>query len=123
MPMDRLGRAEWITKGEFHLRLGRWFRESDEPLIGDPSAHPLTAWLWVRDGHRLARLCADTTRPAVAEYIALLRHHGELDWIVVPSARGQPTKVAFGPDRVTVEGFHLYVDPSTVPRRELPSTG
>lgn len=122
MPMDRLGRAEWITKGEFHIRLGRWLRETDEPVIGDPAAHPLTAWLWVRDGHRLARLCADTTRAAVAEYIALLRgHHGELDWSIVPSARGQPTKVVFGPERVSIEGFHLYVDPSTVPRRELPT--
>jgi hypothetical protein len=119
--MERLGRGEWITKGEFHLRLGRWFRDSAEPLIGDPGAHPLTAWLWIRDGHRLARLCADTTRTAVAEYMGLLRaHHGELDWAIIASARGQPTKIAFGPDRVTVEGFHLYVDPSTVPSREMP---
>jgi hypothetical protein len=53
--------------------------------------------------------------------MGLLRaHHGELDWAIIASARGQPTKIAFGPDRVTVEGFHLYVDPSTVPSREMP---
>jgi hypothetical protein len=124
MPMQRLGRGEWISKGEFHVRLGRWFRETDEPTIGDPGAHPRTAWVWIRDGHRLARLYADTTRAGAAEYIALLRsHHGELEWSIVSSARGQPTKVAFGPERRTLEGFHLYIDPTTVPRRALPARG
>ena len=122
MPMDRIGRGEWVSKSEFHRRLDRWFRDSDEHTIGDPDAHPLTAWVWIRDGHRLAKLCADTTRTAVADYIALLRsRNGALDWSIVPSARGQPTKIVFGPDRTSVDGFHLYVDPSTLPRRELPS--
>ncbi|MGH7504258.1 MAG: hypothetical protein ACRELX_01340 [Longimicrobiales bacterium] len=123
MAMQRLGRGEWITRSEFQFRLLRWYRESDEAVIGDPDAHPLTAWVWIRDGHHLAKLCADTTRAAVAAYILLLRgHHGELEWSVIPSARGQPTKIAFGADRTTIEGFHLYVDPTTVPRRERPGS-
>jgi hypothetical protein len=118
--MQRLGRGDWISKREFHSRLSRWYRESNEPVIGDAGAHPLTAWVWVRDGHRLAKLCADTTRGAVAEYILMLRgQHGEVEWSVVASARGQPTKVAFGPDRRTIEGFHLYADPATVARRDI----
>jgi len=119
MPMERLGRADWIRKGEFHSRLRRWFRETDEELIGDPGAHALTAWVWVRDGHRLARLNADTTRAAVGEYLALVRAlpSGDVEWSIVPSARGNYTKIAFGPERVILPSFHLYADPATVPAR------
>jgi hypothetical protein len=116
--MDRVGRAGWITKLEFHARLVRWFRETGEPVIGDPDTDRRTAWLWVRDGHRLTRLFADTTREAVGRYLDLLNENrGELDWTVVPSAAGQWTKIALGPDRVVIDGFHLYADPRTLPRR------
>lgn len=116
--MERLGRAEWITKLEFHSRLLRWHRETAEAAIGDAGADRRTAWLWIRDGHRLARLFADTTRDAVGQYLDLLHeHHGELEWTVVPSAAGRMTKIAFGPDPAVIDGFHLYVDPRTLPRR------
>jgi len=116
--MARVGRGEWITKVEFHARLNRWYRETGEGLIGDPAADGRTAWLWVRDGHRLARLFADTTREAVRQYLDLLAlHHGTVDWHVVPSSTGNLTKVAFGPERVTFDGFHLYIDPRTLPAR------
>jgi hypothetical protein len=118
MPMERVGRTDWIGKGEFHSRLRRWLRDTDEPVIGDPEAHALTAWVWIRDGHRLARLNADTTRDAVAEYVNLVRHApGDLEWSIVPSARGNLTKIAFGPDRAILPAFHLYADPATVPTR------
>lgn len=118
MPMQRLGRADWIPKLEFHSRLLRWYRETDEAAIGDPDADRRTAWLWVRDGHRLARLFADTSREAVGQYLELLsEQRGELEWTVVPSAAGQWTKIALGPDQVVIDGFHLYVDPRTLPRR------
>jgi hypothetical protein len=72
----------------------------------------------VRDGHRLARLNADTTRDAVAQYMALVQAApGDLEWSVVPSARGNLTKIAFGPDRLILPSFHLYADPATVPSR------
>lgn len=120
MPMDRIARAEWISKSEFHSRLRRWYRETDESVVGDPDADNRTAWVWIRDGHRLARLNADTTREAVGEYLELLRSlPGEIDWHVVPSARGNLTKIAFGPARVTLPAFHLYADPATVPARSL----
>ena len=116
--MERLGRADWITKLEFHSRLLHWYRETEETVIGDPEADRRTAWLWIRDGHRLARLFADTTREAVGRYLELLaERRGELDWTVVPSAAGQLTKIALGPDRAVIDGFHLYVDPRTLPRR------
>lgn len=109
--MERLGRGEWITKSEFHDRLARWLRASEESVVGDPAAHRRTAWIWVRDGHMLAKLHADTTREAVVEYLNLLRtHRSPLEWTVVASATGQLTKIAFGPERLTVSGFHLYVD-------------
>ncbi len=117
MPMERTGRGEWISKSEFHSRLRRWFRDTNDAVIGDPDAHALTAWVWVRDGHRLARLNADTTRDAVAAYLELVRTLPEIDWSIVPSARGHPTKIAFGPDRIVLPAFHLYADPSTIPSR------
>jgi len=116
--MARVGRGEWITKVEFHSRLSRWHRGSAEPVIGDPRADRRTAWIWVRDGHRLARLFSDTTRDAVGEYLALVASLPRgVDWHIVKSATGQPTKVAFGPGRTIIDAFHLYIDPRTVPPR------
>ena len=118
MSMERVSRGAWITKVEFHARLGRWYRETTDPVIGDPGADRRTAWLWIRDGHRLARLFADTNREAVGEYLLLLAQlRGAVDWHVVESAAGQHTKIAFGPDRVVLDGFHLYADPRTVSPR------
>jgi hypothetical protein len=116
MPMARVGRGNWITKVEFHSRLARWYRQGSDPVVGDPNADRRTAWIWIRDGHRLARLFSDTTREAVGEYLALVAAlPAGVDWHVVRSSTGQMTKVAFGPDRVTVDGFHLYIDPRTIP--------
>jgi hypothetical protein len=116
--MARVGRGEWITKVEFHDRLARWYRETADAYVGDPDADRRTTWIWVRDGHRLARLFADTTRGAVRDYLDLLtKHRGVVDWHVVASATGQLTKVAFGPNHVTLDGFHLYIDPRTTPAR------
>lgn len=110
MPMERVEREQWITKTDFHRRIGQWYRESHEEQIGSPDAHGLTGWLWVRDGHLLAKLDADTTRSGVGEYLALLRdRRGDLVWSVVESARGQPTKIAFGDERRTIPGFYLYL--------------
>jgi hypothetical protein len=119
MPMQRVGRGEWITKPEFHARLGRWYRETDEAVVGDPEAHRRTSWIWVRDGHRLARLYADTSRDAVGEYLDLAQSlRGEIQWTVVASSTGNLTKVAFGPERLLVDGFHLYIDPRTLARSQ-----
>jgi hypothetical protein len=120
VPIEPTTRSGWISKAEFHSRLRRWYRETDESVIGDPDAHALTAWVWIRDGHLLARLNADTTRAAVAEYLALVHAlHGNVPWSVVSSARGQPTKIAFGPDRIVLPAFHLYAEPGTVTRGRL----
>jgi hypothetical protein len=109
-PMERVERDAWITKLEFHRRLEDWYRESRAPLIGDPGVPGMTGWVFVRDGHMLAKLHADTTRAGVGEYLALLRsQRGELPWYVVESARGQPTKIAFGAERRIIPGFYLYL--------------
>jgi hypothetical protein len=118
--MQRVGRGDWIAKAEFHSRLRRWYRDTDDAVVGDPAAHALTAWIWIRDGHRLARLNADTTREAVGLYLELVRSlPGDVEWSIVTSARGNLTKIAFGPERVILPAFHLYADPSTVPLRLL----
>jgi len=109
-PMERIERDAWITKLEFHRRLEEWYRQSRAPLIGDPGVPGMTGWIFVRDGHMLAKLQADTTRAGVAAYLELLRTQpGELTWHVVESSRGQPTKLAFGPERRILPGFYLYL--------------
>lgn len=120
MPMERVGRADWITKTEFHSRLERWYRDTAEPIIGDPGAQRWTAWIWVRDGHQLTKVNADTTRAGVAEYLALVRQWSDaIEWTVTESSQGKFTKVVFGPDQLAVKGFHVYADPRTLPRRLL----
>jgi hypothetical protein len=109
MAMERVERDAWISKSEFHRRLAEWHQHSEDPIVGDPDVPGLTGWLWVRDGHLLAKLDADTTRSAVGAYLALLRERrGELTWSVVESARGQATKIAFGSERRIIPGFYLY---------------
>lgn len=111
MPLERVSRADWITKAELHDRLAHWLSETEEDLVGDPRAHRRTAWVWVRDGHTLAKLHADTTRQAVAEYLVLVGlHQRRLEWTVIPSSTGHLTKIAFGPERRTIRNFHLYGD-------------
>lgn len=110
MAMQRIERDDWITRHEFHRLLADWYRNGDEPIVGDPDVPGMTGWVWVRDGHLLAKLHADTTRAGVGAYLQLLREHrGELAWAVVESARGQATKIAFGPERQVVPGFYLYL--------------
>ena len=110
MPIDRSSSKEPFTKREFHERLLRWFVDTDEDMIGDPAADGRTAWLYVRDADSLFKLHADTPRRAVEEYLRLLRaFEGKLEWSVRPSRQGKMTAVAFGPDRVKIEPFYLYV--------------
>lgn len=110
MAMERVERDAWITKVDFHRRLTDWYQRSNEPLVGDPDVPGMTGWIWVRDGHLLAKLQADTTRQAVGAYLGLLREgRGELTWSVVESARGQPTKIAFGAEQQVIPGFYLYL--------------
>lgn len=110
VPMERVEREAWITKTEFHRRLTEWYRRSSAPLIGDPEVPGMTGWVWVRDGHLLAKLDADTTRAGVGAYLDMLHERrGELSWSVVESARGQATKIAFGSERRIIPGFYLYL--------------
>lgn len=119
MPMPRNRRNDWITKLDFHSRLERWYRSTDEPTIGG-GAHRRTAWVWVRDGHLLAKLQAATTREAVAEYLELVREEPRpIAWRIVASATGRKSKIVFGRDEVVIPNFHLYAEPETVAAHRL----
>jgi len=112
MPMQRNGRTDWIGKLEFHSRLRRWFDATDEPTVAGGSAHRRTAWVWVRDGHLLAKLQAGTTREAVGEYLELVKTEPRpLAWEVVESATGRRSKIVFGSGRTAIANFHLYAEP------------
>ncbi len=108
--MERVEREAWITKHEFHGRLTHWFRHSRAPVVGDPDVPGMTGWVWVRDGHLLAKLDADTTRAGVGAYLDMLHERrGEVAWSIVESARGQQTKIAFGSEQRILPGFYLYL--------------
>ncbi|MGH7444074.1 MAG: hypothetical protein ACREKM_04320 [Longimicrobiales bacterium] len=110
MTMERVERDAWITKQEFHRRLTDWYRHGSAPLVGDPAVPGMTGWVWVREGHLLAKLNADTSRAAVGAYLDMLHERrGELSWSVVESARGQTTKIVFGSEQRVIPGFYLYL--------------
>lgn len=111
MPIEMVARSEPISKEELHYRLKAWLDSDDEPQIGDLDVQGRTPWIWIKDGVDLFRLHADTKREAVAEYSKLAEKNGsELEWTVVSSQKGNPTKVAFGPNKQIIRGFYLYID-------------
>jgi hypothetical protein len=83
---------------------------NNEPQIGDVDLQGRTPWVWIKDGVDLYNLHADTKREAVAEYLDLAKENAlELEWTIVASQKGNPTKVAFGPEKKIIRGFYLYV--------------
>jgi hypothetical protein len=111
MPMKMVTRSEPISKAELHRRLQVWMNSDNERQIGDLDVQGRTPWIWIKDGSDLFRLHSDTKREGVADYLGLANEIGsELEWTVISSQKGNPTKVAFGPNKETVRGFYLYVD-------------
>lgn len=110
MPLARVPGREPISKPVFHDRMQRWFRDTDEPLVGDPDVDGRTPWVYIRDGGAAYKLHADTPRHAVADYLRLLRSAaGDLAWTTRLSRRGKPTAVADGSEVEVIESFYLYV--------------
>ena len=106
--MERVMRADALTKGEFHERLRSWFHNTDDHVIKADVLGP-TAWVHVRDGSEIFILHADTPRHAVDRYLRLVSRYGdEMEWQVATSQRGKPTAVVFGPDRIRDTSFYLY---------------
>jgi len=110
MSMKMVNRSEPTSKEELHCRLQVWLESDDDSQIGDLDVQGRTPWIWVKDGVDLYNLHADTKREAVAKYLELVKENGsDLDWIVVPSQKGNLTKVAFGPGKKIIPGFYLYL--------------
>ena len=110
MPMMRVARHEPISKPEFHRRLKRWLESTNEVMIGPDGVDERTCWVYVRDGSQVFGLHVDTKRDAVAQYLELVRMHGDsLQWEVVESRRQRMTAVAYGPAGLRDTSFYLYL--------------
>ena len=106
--MDRVKRADALTKREFHGRLRSWLDNTDDHVI-KPDVLPPTPWIHVRDGSDVFVLHADTPRHAVARYLQLVSSHGdEIEWHITIGQRGNPTSALYGPAKVAVKSFYLY---------------
>lgn len=107
--IERIPRASAISRDAFHDLLAQWYEESAEgETIGDGSKYGGNDWIWVKFLGNRYHLSADTTRDGVRAYLSLLEAHPKMPWAVVPNERGNPNKVAFGPDRIVYPGFYLY---------------
>ena len=116
MPMQRVRRANRISRAEFHLRLLRWLGEegNEQRIDGQPpgtdDGH--CHWVYVSDGESICYLNADSTREGVAEYLALVLQHGnDLAWSPILNRRKtQENLVGFGPDMEPLTGIYLYYE-------------
>ena len=110
MPMEKITKANAITKTELHRRLRDWLT-SDEHQIGPEGIHEQTAWVHVRDGVRIFKFDPDTKRAAVEEYLGLVDLYGDdLEWVIVPNQRGNMNAVGFGPEvRSLNTRMYLYL--------------
>ena len=110
MPIERVGRDQAITKVQFHSRLRRWLDSTDDAIIGPEDVDGRTSWIHVCDDSRMFVLHADTRREAVAFYLHLVELHGDGSiWEIAPSQRGKMTAVVYGPEKVRLKPFYLYV--------------
>jgi hypothetical protein len=108
--MERRQRSEPLTRGELDTALADWARAFPrEATIGPVGDYGGKAWLHVRDQGRPFHLNVDTRREGVLEYLAMLEADPQLEWHVVPNARGALNKAAFGPQQRTIPGFYLYL--------------
>lgn len=109
MPMKKVLKSEAVDVHSFNQRLLEWLSDSGEPIIGEPDAAGVTAWLFVRNDDRLFRLHADTRREGVRDYLALCIAGQLPTWNIVANQRGTENAVSFGEDGVKVKYFYLYL--------------
>jgi hypothetical protein len=115
MPIERVGRDQAISKGQFHSRLRDWLDSTSDAVVGPEGVHGRTSWIHVRDGSTMFVFHADTPREAVTFYLHLVELHGDdLAWEIAPSQRGNMTAVVYGPENVRHKPFYLYVDANPV---------
>jgi hypothetical protein len=103
-------RSQPLTRSNFHAQLRDWYEDAfDGDTVGDATSYGGRPWVWVRHEGSLYSLNADTTHEGAGEYVDLLDAYGDaLAWTVAPDARGGGSKVAFGPERRAIPGFHLH---------------
>jgi hypothetical protein len=98
MPIQKISKADAVSKRQFHNMLQQWLRETDEKQIGDESVQGRSPWVFIKEGDQIFRLHADTKRSGVKEYLQAaesLDH--KIEWQVVRNRRGRMNSVAFGP--------------------------
>ena len=109
MPMDRVTLREALNRREFHRRLKEWLENTDDPAVG-PEGYGQNGLVHVSDGESIFKLNTDTKRHGVQAYMQLLAQHGDgIDWHVTTSQRGNSTAVTYGPNRLHISGFYLYL--------------
>jgi hypothetical protein len=109
VPMQYIPRSFAITKYEFHSLLRAWLRDTDDATVGPADVAPTTPWVHVRAGFKVFGLHAETARPAVERYLALLDRYGDvLEWVIHKPERRGPVVIAYGPDGDRVDSFALY---------------
>lgn len=110
MPLAEVPRDRAVTKRQFHAALRAWLTSTKDARIGPDDMRGQTAWVHVRDGSAMFALNADAKRESVADYLLFVDAHGdEIAWDIAPSQRGNMTAVVYGPDKVRLTSFYLYV--------------
>jgi hypothetical protein len=108
--MERVRRDQALNKHEFHERLRNWFNTTDDFVIGPGEVIGPTPWVYVRQGSGIYQLHADTPREAVGHYLQEVGSHGDdLQWEIVESQRGKMTALVYGPQKIRLTSFYLYV--------------
>ena len=98
-------------KRELHELLSAWFQESGTPTIGDIGSYGGSPCVIIRlDEETTAVLNADTTRPAVKEYLDDARMRGvDAEWLVIPNQNGRLNKVVFDENGEATPGWYCYL--------------
>ena len=107
MPMERVRRGEAIPKTEFHARLRKWLKNTDEVRIGPDDVPGVTPWIYVRE-RNIYEFHADVKRDAAERYLLLVDRFGDdLEWTIVANERGNENAVAYGPEHERLIPFYL----------------
>ena len=100
------------SKSDLHRVLQSWYRETEDPTLGDVGTFGRKRWLWLdfRDLPRRACINADTTREAVRVYLDdVARRGSEVSWRVTANRLGSMNKVVFNDDGREIAGWYCYL--------------
>ncbi len=110
MPIQKVSKADAVSKRQLHNMLQQWLRETDEKQIGDEAVQGRSPWVFIKECGQIFRLHADTKRSGVKEYLQIAEDHERMiEWRIVRNQRGRMNSVAFGPDLIRPRGFYLYL--------------